>query len=497
MRNCIHIWLWGQEIGSLMWREESHSSYFLYNPDYLKSSIEPFPLMAPKPTMPLRTFESEGRKYQDLPAFLADSLPDDWGNTLFEQWFTDQHLPMADMTPLYKLTFIGRRGMGALEFQPDEEVGPYVEPVDIASLARLAHKVFAEREEAYIASGEDMTKQLLMEVGTSAGGRQPKAIIAIHRETDDIRSGQIAGLDGYDYYILKFGDKARSSAELEMTYYQMAKEAGIDMMPCHLREADGDWHFLTQRFDRKNGQKIHTQTLAAIDPHADSYEQLMLDCRRLRMPDSTGEEIFRRMVFNYLANNTDDHTKNVAFMMTPQGRWSLAPAYDMTFIFNTGGYQPEREHCMLMRGKVSGWTKEDVLQFARDNGVRGAEKIIAKVARAIQLFPQYAAQNGVDSKWIARVNACLLAHLEEWRLVDGEELQTKSFILGDGRQVTNVYLEQAYKGNIHLWATIGGQPRKYIFRPDAPEYAIILQNNISGTPINTLLEWVEKYLCQK
>lgn len=494
MRNCIHVILWGQEIGSLMWRDESHNSYFLYNPDYLKSPIEPFPLIAPKPSMPLRAFDSEGRKYQDLPAFFADSLPDDWGNTLFEQWYADQHLPIADMTPLYKLAFIGQRGMGALEFRPDEQVMPYAEPVNVGELARLAHKIFVDREKARIAPGEALTKQLLMAVGTSAGGRQPKAIIAIHRGTDEIRSGQIAGMEGYDYYILKFGDKTRSSAELEMTYYQMAIDAGIDMMPCHIREADGEKHFLTQRFDRINGQKIHIQTLAAIDPNADSYEKLMLDCRRLHMPDSTGEEIFRRMVFNYLANNTDDHTKNVAFMMTQQGRWSLAPAYDITYIFNTGGYQPERQHCMLMRGKVSDWTKDEVLQFARDNGVRGAEKIIAQVAKAIRSFSNYAAQNNVAPEWIARINACLTAHLEEWGLEDSR-LEIGHWRLKDGREVTNVYLEQAYKGNIHLWATIDGQPRKYIFRPTASEYTEILRHNISETPMAKLLEWVEKYLC--
>lgn len=495
MRNCIHIFLWGQEVGSLMWREESHSSYFLYHPDYLKSPIEPFPLIAAKPSTPLHAFDSEGRKYQDLPAFLADSLPDNWGNTLFEKWYADQHLPQADMTPLYKLTFIGQRGMGALEFQPDEKIGPHVEPVKIGELAQLARKIFAKREEAHIAPDEEITKQLLMAVGTSAGGRQPKAIIAIHRDTDEIRSGQIAGLKDYDYYILKFGDKARSSAELEMTYYEMARAAGIDMMPCHLREVDGEKHFLTQRFDRKDGQKIHIQTLAAIDPSADSYEKLMLDCRRLRMPDSTGEEIFRRMVFNYLANNTDDHTKNVAFMMTPQGRWSLAPAYDVTFIFNTGGFQPEREHCMLMRGKVSGWTKEDVLTFAKDNGVRGAEKIIAQVAKAIRSFSTYATKNEVAPAWIACINACLSSHLAEWGLEE-RELKIGRGTLEDGREVTNVYLEQAYKGNIHLWATIDGQLRKYIFRPSAPEYAEILRYNITETPPGKLLEWVEKYLCQ-
>lgn len=496
MKNCIHIYLWGEEIGSLMWRDKSHNSYFLYKQTYLDSAIEPFPLVAPKPSFPYRAFESdEDRKYQRLPSFLADSLPDNWGNTLFEQWYADQHLSMADQTPLYKLAFIGQRGMGALEFKPDAQLSPCTTSINIGELAQLAHRVFTQKQEACIAPGEELTKQLLIEVGTSAGGRQPKAIIAMHRKTGEIRSGQIAGQEGYDYYILKFGDAARSSAELEMAYYEMARDAGIDIMPSRLFLAEGEQHFMTMRFDRPNGQKVHTQTLAAIDPSAKSYEELMFTCRRLRMPDGTGEEIFRRMVFNYLANNTDDHDKNVSFIMTPDGRWSLAPAYDLTFVFNKGGYQPEREHCMLMRGKVADWTKEDILLFAKDNGIKGAERIIARVAKVIRSFPEYASNHAVRPEWIARVNACLTAHLDEWGL--GPESESREeWKLANGQLATNVHLELAYGGNIHLFATIDGIERKYVFRPKSPEYALIMEYNISGVPMELLKEWVMHYLCR-
>lgn len=500
MRNCIHIYLWGEEIGSLMWRDESRNSYFLYNPEYLKNStIEPFPLVAPKPSIRYRTFESEEeRKYQRLPSFLADSLPDNWGNTLFEQWYADQHLPMADLTPLYKLAFIGERGMGALEFRPDAQLTPYVEEINIGELAQLAHKIFMQKEALHIAPGEELTKQLLIEVGTSAGGRQPKAIIAIHRETGEIRSGQIAGQKGYDYYILKFGDASRSSAELEMAYYEMACDAGIDIMPSRLFPAGGEQHFMTMRFDRPNGEKVHTQTLAAINPSAKSYEELMLTCRRLRMPDGTGEEIFRRMVFDYLANNTDDHDKNVSFIMSPQGRWALAPAYDITFVFNKGGYQPEREHCMLMRGKLCDWSKEDMLLFAKDNGIKGAEKIIAQVVKAICSFTEYATKYAVAPEWIARVNACLTAHLAEWGYNDKQEAvdEPEEWRLSNGQYVTDIHMEAAYKGNVHLCATIDGKPQKYVFRPKTPEYDLIMQNNISEVPLEKMKEWVAKYICR-
>ena len=266
MRHIIHIFLWGEEIGALEWKPQTGRSFFTYNPVYLaKGGTSIAPLMAPIDQNTLyRSYGSEEeRLYQRLPAFIADSLPDDWGNTLFEHWRIDQHLAQAEVTPLDKLTFIGKRGMGALEFEPDAQLMPYVEPVNISELAHLAQKIFTDREEAHITPDEEITKQLLMAVGTSAGGRQPKALIALHRETGEIRSGQIAGLEGFDYYILKFGDAERSSAELEMTYYEMAREAGIDMMPCFIQSADGEKHFMTLRFDRKNGKKLVLSCMSA------------------------------------------------------------------------------------------------------------------------------------------------------------------------------------------------------------------------------------------
>ena len=469
MRDCIHIWLWGQEIGSLMWRYERHSSYFVYHPDFIASDIEPFPLVAPKAFNKAYVSEDK-RMYQHLPAFLADSLPDDWGNALFQQWQLEQGLPDSKILPLDKLTFIGSRGMGALEFVPDAQVKPRAEKIDIASLAKLSKKIFEDREKAVIEPGETITKKLLMTVGTSVGGRQPKALIAINRETGEIRSGQIAGLDGFDYYILKFGDKERSTAELEMTYTEMAREAGIDMMPCFIKEADGEKHFMTQRFDRINGEKVHLQTLAAMNPDAYSYEQLMLVCRNLHLPDATGEEIFRRMVFNYLANNTDDHNKN----------------------FNVGGYQPHSEHCLLLRGKVADWTKEEVLLFAEQNDIKNPEKIIRQVAAAVMNFRALAEKNGVRQEWVGRIEECLKGHLREWNLVDSGKSIVESFRLEDGREVRDVHLEQAYKGNIHLHATIDGVARRWVLRPSMPEYARIVERGIANVPDEWLREWVEE-----
>ena len=247
----------------------------------------------------------EAKIYQKLPAFVADSLPDTWGNQLFELWRQQNHLAGADITPLDKLSFIGKRGMGALEFLPETCREQRPEKIDIKSLTDLAEQIFRERENAHIMPEESVTMQSLLAVG-----RQPKAILAINKKTGEVRSGQISGLEGFDYYLLKFGNSEYSSAELEMTYSELATAAGICMMPSELYSVDGNNHFMTKRFDRDGEKKIHTQTLAAIYPDTDSYEQLITVCRKLHLPESDCQEVFRRMVFNILSNNTDDHNKN-------------------------------------------------------------------------------------------------------------------------------------------------------------------------------------------
>lgn len=493
MDKFIHILLWGKEIGSLMWKKNIGEAYFVYHPNYLGNPQEPFPLTAPKNRGLFTHYPAtEGKKYQHLPSFIADSLPDDWGNELFDQWVAGQkHISRRDITPLDKLSFIGQRGMGALEFVPDISMKTPDEHIDVAALAKLAKKIFEQRERLVILPDESITMQLLLAVGTSAGGRQPKAILAIHPDTHEIHSGQVAGLEGYRYYILKFGDKVRSTAELEMTYYELAKMAGIRMMPSELWKVDGVNHFLTERFDRQDGQKLHTQTLAAMRPEAESYEDLLLVCRELRLPESTGNEVFRRMVFNYLANNTDDHNKNFSFVMTPSGEWSLAPAYDMTFIFNSSGIRPEHDHCLLMRGLRSDWSKADVLAFARDNGIIGAERIIREVATALLHFREQAEENGVGSQWIDCVETAIRQHLVEWGYL---QPQTIEWTTPDGHVVRDVRLELTGRASLKLWATIDDKAEHTFITKTKPEYEVAIKYGLNNMPVEILREWVEKYL---
>ena len=317
MVQSLKVILWGEEIGRLAWDNKRRMSYFIYNPAFLKKGLNIAPWVAPVDGVRGLTpiWGEEAKIYQKLPAFVADSLPDAWGNQLFDLWRQQNHLSNADITPLDKLSFIGKRGMGALEFLPEISRERKAEKIDIKSLANLAERIFTERENARILPEESITMQSLLTVGTSAGGRQPKAIIAINRKNGEVRSGQISGLEDFDYFLIKFGNSQYCSAELEMTYYELATMAGINMMPSELYHIDGNNHFMTKRFDRKDGKKIHTQTLAAISPDTDSYEQLIVVCRKLHLPEAECYEVFRRMVFNVLANNTDDHNKNFSFVM--------------------------------------------------------------------------------------------------------------------------------------------------------------------------------------
>lgn len=454
----LKVLLWDKEIGRLSWDERRGISYFEYSRDFLDGNLDPFPIIAPIKSPASRRpimGDKETKLYRKLPPFLADSMPDSWGNQVFECWRQESGIHNHEITPLDILSFIGKRGMGALEFLPESSGIKRTEKLNIKALTDLAQRIFTERENARILPEDSLTMQSLIAVGTSAGGRQPKAIIAIHPETGEIRSGQISGQKGFEYCILKFGDPERSSAELEMAYCDMATEAGIQMAPCRLiDDIEGKRHFVTRRFDRDEDRKLHMQTLAALYPEADSYERLLMVCRKMRLPESTQEEIFRRMVFNYLANNTDDHNKNFSFLMNEKGCWRLSPAYDMTYIFNTGGYLPETTHCLMMRGKLSGWTKEDALSLAKENGIRKASAIVAEVAEAIKEFRSFAEKRQVQDRWIAAIEQTLTANMNEWGLANKDKGIALSI---DSHELADVHIEQTYKGNFHLVAKIDGQ----------------------------------------
>ena len=496
MTKSLRVILWGEEIGRLMWDERRRLSYFIYNPDFVKKGLNVSPLVAPIESVRALSpvWGEEARIYQKLPSFMADSLPDAWGNHLFDLWRQQNHLSNADITPLDKLSFIGRRGMGALEFQPELSRERGTQKIDMRSLVDLAERVYNERENAHIKPEESVTLQSLLTVGTSAGGRQPKAIIAINRQTGEIRSGQIGGLKDYDYYLLKFGDSQYSSAELEMTYYELATKAGIRMMHSELYPVDNNNHFITKRFDRNGERKLHTQTLAAMWPEADSYEQLITVCRRLHLPEADCQEVFRRMVFNVLANNTDDHNKNFSFLMQEDGTWRLSPAYDITYIIDVGGYLPNEDHCMYIRAKLRNITYDDVIQFARDNGIRRPDAIIHDVVESLKQFRNVAIEYGVANEWIGRVEAAIVNHLKAWGKWENTSV---SEITIHGHIIADFHIEQQFKGNYLLQATIDGRALKYIIRKGTPEHDNLTKTGLSNLMEEMMKELTERYLLPK
>ena len=490
----LKVMLWGKEVGRLSMDFRRGMPYFEYNRDWVENGLDVSPLNAsikrPQNLRPI--FGASEKIYQKLPPFIADSLPDSWGNELFEQWRQQQKIRVGDITPLDKLAFIGKRAMGALEFEPETYKFSSVENLNLNSLIALAKRVYTERENAHVMPEESLDMQSLLAVGTSAGGRQPKAIVAINRETREIRSGQIEGLKNFDYCLLKFGTKERSTAELEMVYYEMATRAGISMMPCWLMAVEGEKHFVTKRFDRDHGRKLHMQTLAALYPEADSYESLLWVCRKMRLSERDSEEIFRRLVFNVLANNTDDHNKNFSFLMDESGRWSLAPAYDMTYIFSVGGYLPETHHCLLVKGKYTEITLHDVLELAADNGIRKADTIIADVVEALRSFRTLAEKNGVQERWISAVETTLQHNLEMWGFCPPRTFEP--YTDANGRHVENLRIEQQYKGNYHLLARIDGTERKAVIRTKTVEHDEISRHGVPNLADEYLKRLVDKFL---
>ena len=494
MKDILKIFLWGEEIGRLAWHDSRKTSFFMYNPEFLKGTLDIAPLTASihNPLSTRAIFGETERIYQKLPSFIADSLPDAWGNLLFEQWRKDNNITERNVTSLEKLAFIGKRGMGALEFVPEIERGTMTDRIDIRALANLAEKIAIERENVRIMPDESLTLQSLIAVGTSAGGRQPKGIIAIDKKTGMIRSGQIDTEPDLEYFILKFGDKNRSTAELEQTYYELSLSAGINMMESRLLEIDGIMHFLTKRFDRNDTGKLHTQTLAAMDPEADSYEKLLVVCRKLHLPEVDCQEVFRRMVFNILANNTDDHHKNFTFVMNRQGEWRLSPAYDMTYIFDTGGFTPNKEHCLMIGGKLQGITRDDAIQFAKENGIRRPDALIRNVAGSLKHFREVATKHGVSEQWISRVETTIIDHLKSWGEWKDESIAPELTI--NGCSISNIRIEQAHKGNFHLLATIDGRERKFVIGKSKEEFSLIEKTGIANLTPEQIRTIAEKYL---
>jgi serine/threonine-protein kinase HipA len=401
-------------IGAITWDPGEELGTFEYSPDFLASGIQVAPVMMPLgpgrfrfPALPRETFKG-------LPGLLADSLPDRFGNLLIDQWLARRGRTPSSFHPVERLCYLGTRGMGALEFEPAAWSDAPSERVELDALIALANEVLSSRRDFHTHLGGDADAlATILRVGTSAGGARAKAVIAWHPATGEIRSGQLPQDRGFEPWLLKFDgvsgnrdkelDDPSGYGRIEYAYHRMARQADIAMSDCRLLEENGRAHFMTRRFDRlPDGGKVHVQSLCALGHYdfnqagAYAYEQAFQLARRLSLPQPQIAELFRRAVFNVLARNQDDHTKNLAFQMDRRGDWSLAPAFDLTFAFNPSGAWTHR-HQMTLAGKRDDFTRDDLLAAARAADVkpRQAREILRQVHEAVAAWPVHAEAAGV------------------------------------------------------------------------------------------------------
>jgi serine/threonine-protein kinase HipA len=419
--------LWGRTIGAVSTDGARGHAAFEYTPAFADSGIEIAPLMMPLATTVYSFPELPRTAFHGLPGLLADSLPDRFGNALINAWLATQGRSPESFDAVERLCYIGARGMGALEYEP--VIGPRpraATKIDVDALVRLASEVLTQRTSfaaSFATKKRERALTDILRVGTSAGGARAKAVIAWNPTTDEVRSGQIAAGDGFEYWLLKFDGVAgnkdkeledpRGYGAIEYAYHLMARAAGITMSDCRLLEENGRRHFMTRRFDRlAGGEKLHMQSLAAL-AHFDfnqagayGYEQAFLTMRRLELPAAAAEEQFRRMAFNVVARNQDDHVKNIAFLMDKRGEWSLAPAFDVTYSYNPTGVWTAT-HQMTVNGKRDHFVAADLEACGKLAHLkRGrAAAILDEVAAAVKRWPEFAAAAAVPDGWTEQIRA--------------------------------------------------------------------------------------------
>lgn len=424
MSEAVEVLLWGRRIGVASRVDGAPCASFAYDRESRDAGIEPSPLMMPVgiaaysfPALPQGAFHG-------LPGMLSDSVPDKFGNAVIRAWLKAQGRLPESLTPIERLCYTGVRGMGALEYKPtmfdDEDKS---EEIHVDALAELADEVLKSRTEAAAKLVPDMKRySSILKVGSSAGGARAKALIGWNEATEEVRSGQVALPEGFGYWLIKFdgltgngdkeGDDKWGYGRVEYAYHLMARAAGIEMTECRLWNKR---HFMTRRFDRlPDGGKLHAQTLGALahmdfnDPAAYSYEQAFRVTRRVVNDARANEQLFRRMAFNVLAWNCDDHVKNIAYLMDRRGEWSLAPAYDECYAHNPEGDWTSR-HQMSVNGKRIGITDDDILSCARFANMRErkARAVLDEVRSAVRDWPRFAAEAEVRDDFVAAISSQL------------------------------------------------------------------------------------------
>ena len=424
--NVAVVNLWGHRVGAVA-LDDAGVGVFEYDEDFLKLGLDIAPITMPleeaRSGHTLHSFPALNREtFKRLPGMLADCLPDKFGQAIVNNWLARQGRSPDEFSIIERLCYTGSRAMGALEFMPPvtQHMDQAVD-VDIDEMVRLVREIVIHRERLNVSltndeQGNQDAMLDILRIGTSAGGARAKAVIAYNEDTGKVMSGQAGVPEGFDHWLLKFdgtsdielGDTT-GFGRVEYAYYLMAKAAGIDMMESRLLEENGRAHFMTRRFDRVDGVRIHLQSLCAIAHYdfnmagAYGYEQALMIMRKMKLSKMEQIKLYRCMVFNVIARNQDDHTKNIAFLMNQDGEWSLSPAFDVMYSYNPSG-KWTNQHQMTVNGKRDQFTREDLLDVAASSNLSGAEQVIQEVLDAVRQWPNFAEPAGVESKRIKNIS---------------------------------------------------------------------------------------------
>ena len=429
MITTAFINLWDERVGAVVWDGNTRKASFEYEPKFIAHQWEISPLKMPL-AQGSRIFSfpdlARSTTFKGLPGLLADVLPDQYGNQLINAWLAQNGRPENSLNPVELLCFIGTRGMGALEFEPIQfQSNPTAFTIEMDNLVKITQEVVNNRQEFETNLNVDEQKAMLdvLKIGTSAGGARPKAIIAYNEKTGVIKSGQAKAPKGFTHWLLKLDGVSDSQfgastgyGRVEMSYYLMAKACGIEMTESRLLEENGRAHFMTRRFDREDGDiKHHVQTFCAMQ-HFDfnnvnsySYEQLFQTMRLLRLPYPQAEQLFRRMVFNVMSRNCDDHTKNFAFRLIKDQVWELAPAYDICHAYRPGS-EWVSQHSLSVNGKRNAIGKEDLLTIAQSMNIKKAKEIIKQTNEVIKNWDFYATATHIAPKLKDTIKGTLLTY---------------------------------------------------------------------------------------
>lgn len=425
MNDTAEVYLWGTRIGIIHQEITKAYASFEYDKDFLNSGIEVSPLRMPLGRNIYEFPGLIGDPFYGMPGLVADSLPDRFGNTVIEQWLMTLGKSLSDFTAIDRLCYTGKRGMGALEYVPaSTDIKDIDENINVREMVKFASDILANREGISFRADDNLTYAQLVQVGSSAGGARAKAIIAWNEETGEVRSGQTNLGPGYDYWLMKFDNVLKNGDHgledkpeytlIEYAYYLMAIDAGIAMNECRIYDSEGDHHFMTKRFDRVNGKKLHMQSLGAMahvsyqEPGLIGYELAARYMKELGISYKEIEQFYRRMVFNCLAVNQDDHVKNISFIMDRTGKWILSPAYDITFSYNPTN-KWLRAHQMTVNGKTSEIGLEDLFEAGSKMGIkeRRCKDIIGEVDLSVSNFGKFAEQAGIKEKTCDYINSII------------------------------------------------------------------------------------------